>query len=101
MRNYFGSDSFSYSASDGELTSDVSEVQINLLAVNDAPQAVADNFVLEKRVNNVYLLDVLSNDKDLEGDSLNLISAEAEIGVVSVLDNQLQISSTRGYYRSD
>ena len=41
--NFFGSDSFTYRANDGELNSNVGTITINIAPVNDAP--VASNAV--------------------------------------------------------
>src|SRR5262249_39277038 len=42
--NYFGSDSFTYKASDGQLNSNVATGSITVHSVNDAPLAVNDTY---------------------------------------------------------
>lgn len=92
--NFFGTDSFTYSASDGELTSNTSTVSINVTAVNDAPVAQNDVFNLTPAPNNVYLLDVLQNDSDIENQTLTIIGSSVLIGQVDVVDNQIQYTSS-------
>ncbi|WP_119860245.1 tandem-95 repeat protein [Pseudoalteromonas sp. MSK9-3] len=92
--NFFGTDSFTYSANDGELTSNTSTVSINVTAVNDAPVAQDDVFNLTPTPNNVYLLDVLQNDSDIENQTLTIIGSSASIGQVNIVDNQIQYTSS-------
>jgi alpha-tubulin suppressor-like RCC1 family protein len=69
--NYNGVDSFTYIASDGELTSEIqAQVLINVLAVNDRPvmNNLAENFqVLEDSTANII---TLAGAVDIDGDSL-------------------------------
>ncbi len=69
--NFFGSDSFTYQASDGSLLSATATVTITVTAVNDAPAAVSDSYTTaEDTVLTVAAPGVLSNDNDV--DSLTL-----------------------------
>ena len=36
--NYFGSDSFTYSANDGSLNSNIAEINLEILGINDSPE---------------------------------------------------------------
>ena len=68
--NFFGSDSFTYEVNDGNGGTDQATVTITVDSVNDAPVAGADSFnVAEDGVLND---DVLSNDSDLDGDTLTV-----------------------------
>ncbi|MFY8326024.1 Ig-like domain-containing protein [Pseudoalteromonas sp. ZZD1] len=87
--NYHGSDSFSYSVFDGKDNSQIATVAINVASVNDEPQALADTFNLTPSQSGQYTLDVLANDTDVDGDTLNIIGAKASVGTVSIVDNQL------------
>ena len=66
--NYNGSDSFTYQRSDGSLLSNVATVNITVVAVNDAPVAVADSYSTNEdtplTVN--ATLGVLANDTDVD-----------------------------------
>ncbi|WP_016710209.1 Ig-like domain-containing protein, partial [Pseudoalteromonas haloplanktis] len=97
--NYHGSDSFSYSVSDGKDSSQTATVVINVAPVNDEPVALADAFNLTPTQSGQYTLDVLANDTDVDGDTLSIIGAKASVGTVSIVDNQLLFelaASTQG-----
>jgi VCBS repeat-containing protein len=66
--NFAGSDSFSYRASDGTLTSNVATVTISVTATNDTPAGVADAYTTaEDTVLTVPAPGVLANDSDPDG----------------------------------
>ena len=67
-----GSDDFTVSASDGELSTQ-SLVRLTITAVNDAPVARDDHATVSE--DGRITLALLSNDSDLEGDPLNLTLA--------------------------
>ncbi len=46
--DYFGSDSFTFTVSDGELTSEAAEVTINVLSVNDLPEAFGQSLEVDE-----------------------------------------------------
>ena len=72
--NFFGSDSFSYKASDGVLLSNEATVSITVNAVNDAPVALGESYATdEDQVLTALLPGVLGNDTDVDGDSLSAI----------------------------
>ncbi len=69
--NYSGSDSFTYRASDGSLTSTAASVNITVAPVNQPPVAANDSYSTNKNV--VLTLaapGVLANDTDPEGTTL-------------------------------
>lgn len=68
--DWFGSDSFTYRASDGAATSGVATVTITVSPVNDAP--VADDETLTVAEDSSGSVDVLAGDTDVEGDSLTV-----------------------------
>jgi VCBS repeat-containing protein len=74
--NYAGADSFTYTVSDGEMTSD-GVVSLTVTAVNDAPTAQTDT--VETTVNSDVMIDVLANDSDVDGDALTLVSVGAPL----------------------
>ncbi|MEO5917529.1 MAG: Ig-like domain-containing protein [Luteolibacter sp.] len=72
--NFHGVASFTYHATDGNLTSNVATVTITVNSINDAPVAVADSSATdEDTVLNVAAPGVLSNDSDLDGDAFTAV----------------------------
>ncbi|WP_252949809.1 Ig-like domain-containing protein [Pseudoalteromonas shioyasakiensis] len=88
--DFSGSDSFSYSVSDGVLTSELATVTIVVNQVNDAPVATPDNFTVNADLNEYVVLDVLANDIDVDGDALTLVHALASVGSIRIVDNKLE-----------
>ncbi|MGB2714674.1 MAG: Ig-like domain-containing protein [Vicinamibacterales bacterium] len=87
--NYFGSDSFTFRASDGSLTSNIGTVSINVGGVNDAPVATADAVTIGENSGTV-LIDVLANDSDAEGNALSLVSVSAPTsGTAAILSGRI------------
>jgi VCBS repeat-containing protein len=68
--NYNGTDSFTYKVSDGNLGSNTVTVSITVNTVNDAPVAVNDSATIAKNGSGVIF--ILTNDTDIEGDSLTV-----------------------------
>ena len=80
--DYNGSDSFTFTVNDGQLTSGAATVSITVNPVNDAPVANDDTAsVAEDSSNNQ--IDVLANDTDPDGDSLTVQSASASTGTAT------------------
>ncbi len=72
--NYNGQDTFTYVASDGKLNSGLTTVTININAVNDAPVGTTDNYnVDEDTLLTVPAPGVLTNDTDIDGDTLTAV----------------------------
>jgi VCBS repeat-containing protein len=73
--DFFGTDTFTYKASDGTLDSSVATVTITVNAVNDPPVGVADTYVTP--VNTPLSVPaangVLANDTDADGDPLSAV----------------------------
>ena len=92
--DFNGSDSFVYQANDGESSSEQATVSITVNSINDRPVAVADTIVLDQNDTGIYTLNVLANDIDVDiatnGDVLTLQGVQADFGVVSVVNNQIQ-----------
>ena len=62
--DFAGADSFTYTASDGQLTSNTATVSITVTAVNDAPVAADDAFTVNE--DQTLTGDVLANDSDID-----------------------------------
>jgi VCBS repeat-containing protein len=72
--NFNGSDSFTYRASDGTLTSNPATVAISVTAVNDTPTAADDAYsTAEDTVLTVATPGVLGNDSDPDGNPLSAV----------------------------
>ncbi len=67
-----GSDSFAYTISDGNGGTDTATVTVTVNPVNDAPVA-GDDFA-STEVNAPVTIDVLANDRDVDGDVLSISS---------------------------
>ncbi|MCB8979697.1 MAG: tandem-95 repeat protein [Ardenticatenaceae bacterium] len=84
--NFFGTETFSYTVSDGEFT-DSATVTVTVTAVNDAPTAVADTPTVAED-SGTTAFDVLANDTDPENDALSISSVgTTSHGGTAVLNN--------------
>ncbi|QYJ77938.1 tandem-95 repeat protein [Shewanella acanthi] len=71
--NFNGVDSFSYQVSDNlKVSSNVASVTINVIEVNDAPQAISDAVSTDEDL--PVDIDILQNDIDIDGDDLDVSS---------------------------
>ncbi|MCP3964610.1 MAG: tandem-95 repeat protein, partial [bacterium] len=70
--DYCGSDSFTYTAADGNGGTDVATVDVTVTCVNDAPVAADDTEMTNE--DTAVTVDVLDNDTDVDGDSLSVES---------------------------
>jgi hypothetical protein len=86
-KDFNGSDSIGFIAKDAELSSDPATISITVTAVNDNPVAADDSFSIARTSNNQYQLAVLSNDSDVDGDTLTIDGASTSVGTV-VFDAQ-------------
>ncbi|BDX07891.1 putative Ig domain-containing protein [Planctobacterium marinum] len=94
--DFNGSDSFVYQASDGDANSENATVSITVNNVNDRPVAVVDTFNFDQNAEGIYVLDVLANDTDADiataGDVLTLQGVDPDIGVATIVNNQVQFN---------
>jgi N,N-dimethylformamidase beta subunit-like protein/uncharacterized protein DUF4082/cadherin-like protein/Big-like domain-containing protein/purple acid phosphatase-like protein len=97
--NVNGQDSFSYRANDGSASSQAT-VTLTIAAVNDAPSAVADSATTAK--DTPIEINVLSNDKDVEGATLSVDSfSQGANGSVAGSGSGLRYTPNRGFTGSD
>lgn len=97
--NFNGSDSFVYVVSDGVLT-DTGTVTVTVVPVNDAPEAADDLVTTDEEA--AVVIDALSNDRDVDGDSLELTSLTQPFsGTVSISDSRLVYTPTLNFNGSD
>jgi VCBS repeat-containing protein len=92
--NFNGTDSFMYKVSDGDL-SELATVNIAVLPSNDAPIAADDQATVQE--NTAAVLNVLSNDVDIDGDALTTSLAAAPLnGTVVFSDGDAAFVYTPG-----
>ena len=85
--NYYGTDSFSYFASDGSLTSSTTTATLTVASVNDAPVGASDAYEVDEEgtLSDDASSGVLDNDTDVEGDSLTAsVSAGPSNGTLTL-----------------
>ncbi|MEM1381969.1 MAG: cadherin-like domain-containing protein, partial [Pseudomonadota bacterium] len=79
--NFNGTDSFSYTVSDGNGGTSQATATVTVNPVNDAPLAVDDAFTIGE--SEVLFDNVLTNDTDPDGDALQITSADGQdVGTV-------------------
>ncbi|BED87955.1 hypothetical protein PspMM1_04230 [Pseudoalteromonas sp. MM1] len=79
----------SYSVSDNNGAEATANLHVTISPVNDAPIANADSITITEDAT-ATLINVLSNDTDIDGDILTLSSANSDIGSVSIVNSQIQ-----------
>ncbi|MGE0528568.1 MAG: Ig-like domain-containing protein, partial [Bdellovibrionales bacterium] len=89
-KDYNGPASFVYTISDGKLTANAT-VNITVNPVNDAPVAANDTFSTTQNVaKTMTTADLLANDKDVDGDTLSVVSVSNPVnGTVSFSNGQI------------
>ncbi|WP_445777224.1 Ig-like domain-containing protein [Shewanella sp.] len=87
--DFNGDDSVSFIAKDAESSSEPAVVSITVNPLNDEPMAVDDNYSLSLSDNSSYTMAVLDNDTDVDGDTLTIDGAAADVGSVQIVGSQL------------
>jgi len=82
--NYNGTDTITYTISDGNGGESTAEVSVGISAVNDAPVATDDTAITVDEDTASAAINVLANDSDVEGDTLSVTDATATNGTVVV-----------------
>ncbi|WP_156490292.1 tandem-95 repeat protein, partial [Oleiphilus sp. HI0086] len=80
--DFNGLDSISYEVSDGNGGTATSSVSVTVNPENDAPVSISDTAVTDE--DTAVVIDVLVNDRDIDGDSLSVVAAAAISGVVAI-----------------
>ena len=75
--DFNGTETITYTVSDGVLSDTTGTLTITLTPVNDTPVAVSDTATVEEDAD-LTSIDVISNDTDVEGDTLTLIAATTD-----------------------
>ncbi|MFZ5961618.1 Ig-like domain-containing protein [Thalassococcus sp. BH17M4-6] len=98
--NFFGTDSFTYTAFDGVDASDPATVTVTVNPVNDPPLANPDSATTDEDV--AVNIDVLANDIDAENDPLTVFATSATNGsVVIEADGSLTYTPNANFNGSD
>ncbi|HEV8139098.1 MAG TPA: Ig-like domain-containing protein, partial [Pyrinomonadaceae bacterium] len=90
--NFFGSDSFTYTISDGNGGTDTATVNVTITNVEDAPDAVDDSSTIAED-SGANVINVLGNDTDVDNDTLS-VSAVTQGSHGSVTNNGTSVSYT-------
>jgi PKD repeat protein len=93
--DFNGNDSFSYSVSDGALAAKAT-VKVTVNAVNDAPVALDDSLTITE--DSKVGIDVLVNDTDVDGDTLQLASLGNPVHGSVVLNNNQAVYTPNTNY---
>ncbi|MDB4374531.1 tandem-95 repeat protein [bacterium] len=101
LLNFNGSETFTYSISDGKDGSDTATVTVDVTPVNDAPVASNDNG--STLAGNAVTIDVLTNDSDVDaGDVLSISSvSNPNNGTATINGNQIVYTPNQNYSGSD
>jgi len=92
--NYYGTDSFSYTVSDGVLT-DSATVSVIVAGVNDSPNALNDSSSTNEDTSKVF--NPRSNDFDPDGGSITITGkTNGSKGSVAILNSGTQLRYTPG-----
>jgi hypothetical protein len=84
--NYNGSDSFSYTVNDGFGGTATATVSVAVTAVNDNPVAMNDSATV--KISSSITINPLANDKDVDGDTLTIVSnTKPTKGTVTLSNN--------------
>ncbi|MGI2155630.1 Ig-like domain-containing protein, partial [Shewanella oncorhynchi] len=96
-KDFNGADQISFIAKDAELSSEPATITMNVTPVNDDPQAVDDNYTLASTADDKYTLAALENDVDVDGDTLTIDGAAADIGSVQITADGLIFTAPAAY----
>ncbi|MFW1373239.1 tandem-95 repeat protein [Vibrio parahaemolyticus] len=94
--NFNGEATITYIVTDGDLT-DEANVTVTVTPVNDSPVAVDDTVSTQE--DTVVIIDVLTNDTDVDGDKLSIESASVpkEQGTVEVVNGKLVFTPAENF----
>lgn len=96
-KDFNGADQISFIAKDAELSSEPATITMNVTPVNDDPQAVDDNYTLASTADDKYTIPALENDVDVDGDTLTIDGAAADIGSVQITADGLIFTAPAAY----
>ncbi|MBN8444009.1 MAG: tandem-95 repeat protein [Gammaproteobacteria bacterium] len=95
--NFNGVDSLQFIAKDAEADSTAVSFTFSVSPVNDEPQANNDQYQISKSSDDRYRLAVLGNDVDIDGDTLTIDGAAANLGTVTFSSAGLDYQAIANY----
>ncbi|MBN1688223.1 MAG: tandem-95 repeat protein [Candidatus Omnitrophica bacterium] len=102
-QDYYGYDSFSYVANDGEANSEAALVQITVNPVNDAPRILGDTLSLDQ--DTTATINLLLNDEDIDSpinaSSLSITNQAAHGNINILTGGRISYVPATGYYGQD
>lgn len=98
--NFHGTDAFNYAVTDGGILASA-QVTVTVTPVNDAPVAEDDSVTVKE--NQAKAISVLSNDKDVDGDTLTVQATSAPAHGTAVIgaDGKVTYTPTTDYVGTD
>ncbi|MDB4279478.1 tandem-95 repeat protein, partial [Paraglaciecola sp.] len=96
--NFNGTDSFTLTLTDNAGYTTTQVINVNVNSVNDEAEAVKDTFEFDFDDSNIYILDVLSNDSDIDGDEFYITGANTSIGSVITDGAILTLTMPAGFF---
>ncbi|MBN1700092.1 MAG: tandem-95 repeat protein, partial [Spirochaetales bacterium] len=98
--DYYGSDTFTYTISDGNGGTDSATVTVTIESINDPPIAVTDE--VETYEDTPITIDVLANDSDPDGGTLSIAGFSApENGSAVMNENMIEYTPNQDFYGTD
>ncbi len=98
--DWHGTDRFVYTAADGNGGTAEAEVVVTVAAVNDAPVAVADTAATDE--DRPVTVDVLANDRDVDGDALRIESvSQPSHGTTRATTNGVEYAPDTNWHGTD
>lgn len=99
-QDYYGSDSFTYTITDGKNGTANAQVTVTISEINDPPQAVGDSAVTSE--DSAVDIPVLANDSDRDGDSLSIYNITAPAhGLTEIVDSGIRYTPEENYNGDD
>jgi Bacterial Ig domain len=91
--DFDGTDTFTYTIGDGHGGSDTALVTVTISAVDDAPVAVDDSYVVTEDLTTAAPLNVLVNDSDVDGPPVHIITNTVAMkGTVAIVSGGLSMT---------